>query len=277
VPLEGAPECITPVIGDIHVPSQSGDLYIVRHLPDSDAIEIYGGEHQEQLIQTIHYEAGCGPLLVSADGRFLICSNISVDVTSGYPQFHSRSRNIWDLLTGQSLNLAGVEFSPTFSPDGRYLAGLIELRSGEGIYGVHLVIYDLISQTSRTINLIEEYPFSSVTFHGSYLIYTESVPNSDSSIRIRLLDMETGQMVVTYDYSDLHVNVVVLQAAPESDLLAIGFDDGWVTLINLADGSLVHDWHAHTEAILSLNFSSDGHLLASAGEDGYVKVWGVLP
>ena len=286
VPFDGAPDCTTtgnriaPLRerGDIFVPGQAGGVYIVRHLPDSDAVEIYGGDHQEHLIQTIHIQAGCEPLLVSADGRFLVCSSIIADRSSGHLILKPQSRNIWDLSTGQPLDLTGVDHNPAFSPDGRYLVGYDAITSGFNLYGYTLVIYDLNQQLTILNSDSDENAL--LTFHSNYLIscWSDSYEWVTQPLeQITLLDLETGITATTYEYPALHEGVTALQAAPNSDLLAIGYQGGWISLLNLADGSLVHTWQAHSGEIARLAFSSDGRLLASSGGDGFVKVWGVLP
>jgi WD40 repeat protein len=263
--------------GDLYVQSQAGELYTVRNLPDSDAIEIYAGEQQEQLIQTIHDRVGCFPLMVSTDGRFLACRSQMYRYADN-TYFYERPRSsVWDLSSGQPLYIAGVESYAVFSPDGRYLAGYQGRMSGQRSYGYNLMVYDLERQL-RIMNIDVGNHNGPLIFHAGYLIrdgrndfYEQLYP------QLTLYDLASGRIANTFHYSELQGRASILRVAPESNLLAIAHGGDWLSLINLIDGSLVHSWEAHLGEITALDFSSDGRLLASASRDGYIKVWGVLP
>jgi WD40 repeat protein len=50
-----------------------------------------------------------------------------------------------------------------------------------------------------------------------------------------------------------------------------------VNLWQVASGELLHRWQAHAGPIFGLDFNSDGSLLATAGDPGEVKLWGLAP
>ncbi|MFN9718626.1 MAG: c-type cytochrome domain-containing protein [Planctomycetota bacterium] len=74
--------------------------------------------------------------------------------------------------------------------------------------------------------------------------------------------------------------VLALAFSPDGTLLAAGGGEasrsGQLTLWNVADGSLVHQFaDAHSDTVYGLDFSADGRLLASASADKFVKVFDV--
>jgi intraflagellar transport protein 80 len=58
-----------------------------------------------------------------------------------------------------------------------------------------------------------------------------------------------------------------------SDLFAIGFSDGSFKLINRNGRIEKNVADAHKGAITSLKWNYDGGALATAGEDGALKIW----
>jgi len=61
--------------------------------------------------------------------------------------------------------------------------------------------------------------------------------------------------------------------SPNGELLATGDKD--VRLYSVADGSIVRTFSGHTNTIFSLDFSSDGKMLASGSQDRTLRVWNV--
>jgi WD40 repeat protein len=67
-----------------------------------------------------------------------------------------------------------------------------------------------------------------------------------------------------------------LKISPRGDMLAVaGWKTGKITLFDLVSGKLLASWRAHSDLLDALAFSPDGRLLASASDDGSVKVWDV--
>jgi WD40 repeat protein len=48
-----------------------------------------------------------------------------------------------------------------------------------------------------------------------------------------------------------------------------------VLLVEAATGRLVHHWNAHQAEIVALAISPGGGRIATAGRDGFIRVWGI--
>lgn len=68
---------------------------------------------------------------------------------------------------------------------------------------------------------------------------------------------------------------VACALSPDGALLALGREDGAITLARFADGKEERSWPAHGDWVRSLAFSPDGARLLSGGDDGRAFVWDV--
>ncbi|MCL4203294.1 MAG: CHAT domain-containing protein [Pirellulaceae bacterium] len=66
-----------------------------------------------------------------------------------------------------------------------------------------------------------------------------------------------------------------LQLSPIDSIVVAGHGDGAISIRSILDLQKAEYLDAHTSAVQGLSFSSDGQRLASAGEDGLVKLWDV--
>ena len=57
------------------------------------------------------------------------------------------------------------------------------------------------------------------------------------------------------------------------DLLAVGFDDGFVRIIDLEMGDVIHENHVHDRTVLSVRFDPSGTRIVTASEDRWVKAF----
>lgn len=63
--------------------------------------------------------------------------------------------------------------------------------------------------------------------------------------------------------------------SPDNAFMAVGWSDGTIGIYWAADGELLRTLPAHLEPVQRLVFSQDGHLLASQGDEGTIRIWGI--
>jgi len=62
---------------------------------------------------------------------------------------------------------------------------------------------------------------------------------------------------------------------PGMDLAATGHDDGLVRVWDIADGTLLREFHGYFRPVSALAFSPDGKRIVSAGEDKLMLIWSI--
>lgn len=66
-------------------------------------------------------------------------------------------------------------------------------------------------------------------------------------------------------------------AGPDAGLLAIDGGNGWMYLVDLSESTVAGQLRAHQGVISAIAFSPDGRFIATSGEDGFIRVWAVVP
>jgi WD40 repeat protein len=174
-----------------------------------------------------------------------------------------RDVKVWDIATGQEVYTFGGFMWNTmaFSPDSKTLA----LGNMDGT----VTLWDVTTgQKIRTLPG-QGYVNGTNAFSpdGKTLLRAEG--NADT---MRLVDVETGQVVQTFPRSIAHA------FSPDSKTLAtvLVFDlSGAVRLWNVETGQAVPILSGQPVNVTSMAFSPDGKTLATGDRDGVVKLWEV--
>ncbi|MCB0070438.1 MAG: hypothetical protein KDE20_03230 [Caldilineaceae bacterium] len=147
-------------------------------------------------------------------------------------------------------------------------------------------------QTSRVIHTLPEHDaiVSSVLFtpDGAKLVtagFDGRVMIWDAATFDRLQTIDIGAQITATVNVDANMEqqmapeerkldqVYALDISPDGTRLATGNEDGSITLIDVATGTVQTVLRGHTERVLDVAFSPDGTLLASAGADERALLW----
>lgn len=105
---------------------------------------------------------------------------------------------------------------------------------------------------------------------------------SDSASRLTLWNIRSGQLI--HDFQSIpkgrHTSITALQQSPALDVVAVGYSDGQIVLVNLRFDKVLFTLSQDRVPVTSLSFRTDSQtevlpMLASAGEDGQVSTFDV--
>jgi WD40 repeat protein len=181
---------------------------------------------------------------------------------------------IWEVASGKEPQ--AVEGQPwvhvaAFSPDGAHLAssgegGLIKLwDTGSG-----KELHTLKGHTAA-VQSLDFSPDGSRLASASWKWSGFGIPGEPGEIKV--WDPRTGRELRTLKVPKNEVDIRLKVAfSLNSKRVALFSDRGAVTLVDLDSGREVHT-RGHREEVNQVAFSPDGARLASASQDGTVKVW----
>ncbi len=89
---------------------------------------------------------------------------------------------------------------------------------------------------------------------------------------LQIVDTTTGQVVKDLPFEGQTLTSLVFNLG--ADIVAVGTENGAITLIDINTMEIVKTMNGHKGRINYLIFSPDNRYLLSAGEDGVIKVWG---
>jgi WD40 repeat protein len=205
---------------------------------------------------------------------------------------------VWDAVSGELVkeyhNISGEVTSVAYSPDGNWIAAS-GMRGG------------FVSRTNTTvptfwIDSAPDVTWSVAFSPDSRLIASTGPvgisiwdPSSGSLLQEiaggggfqlafgpspilsdgkNLWDATDGSLLRTLA-PDTDAHQVSLALHPSGIIIALGFDDGSIRILDTANGTLLSTIVAHQGRVRGLAFSPDGRLLVSTGSDDAVRFWGL--
>jgi WD40 repeat protein len=91
---------------------------------------------------------------------------------------------------------------------------------------------------------------------------------------VRVVEPQSGKNVYSL-YDPNGALPWAVSFSPDNAFLAVGWSDGKVRIYWAQDGRQMLEFQAQAQGIKKLTFSRDGRLLASLGEEGVLRIWGV--
>ncbi|HLO29571.1 MAG TPA: protein kinase, partial [Anaerolineales bacterium] len=211
-------------------------------------------------IMSVENSPAAEALAISADNRFIYASN------------GSREINIWDIQFGKREK---VPLSNPTPVDNLSLSGdqqfLLAGGDGNSVYLWDLLEPKLVSSFSNLGGRVTDFDFS----------------NDDKYVAIAL---NTGEIKVfetpkPADYSKAHAprlsfkafdeRILSLSFSPDKLILASGNQTEGLKLWDAQSGEKIFSLDQSIRAVNGINLSSDGLWLATAHEDGLLRVWNV--
>ena len=236
-----------------HLFSPDGTRY---YLPTQDfRIRVWDAKRGGMPIQVLagHDNQVETPVL-SHDGKLLASGS------------NDRTLRLWDTQTGKLLVKITNEsqtFSPTFSPDDRYLAAVCMRALRTKVWKVK----DLLS-SPQAFDGVQTFGLSP---DGKMLTHT-------ASEGLGLRDLQTGQSLQAFTDSAFspcqHYDCARL--SPDGKLIATRKDarQGSAEIRELASGKVFAELGGHTGPVSAVCFSPDGKTLATGAEGGQeIKLW----
>ncbi|MFL5728122.1 MAG: WD40 repeat domain-containing protein [Cytophagaceae bacterium] len=147
----------------------------------------------------------------------------------------------------------------------RYMPGKNQLLIGQNFEGVHLI--DLASRKEVASAKVTEVAIFDIKNDDRYIY----VGTGDGVLIV--LDKNDLSVIARVKLSDKSLRSISL--AESRKVLAAGFSDYSIKLINLENFSLIHTISAHQNSIFTITFSPDGRYLLSGGRDAHLKIWDV--
>ena len=180
------------------------------------------------------------------------------------------------LLTGEEIELCEVWHighrerifqqrtrggSLAFDPDGRRLVFAPP--------GKDLVVWDLAARRAVKRLPLDFRPYT-LRWDPEGRRIAADARDGDSPLRVQILDLDSGRALASWTDQ---VGCKVITWSRDGRLLAVGHTDGRVFVWDVKRGQLASVLQGHTSDVVNCQFAPAGHLLATHGWDGTVRLW----
>jgi WD40 repeat protein len=254
---------------------EQGKIYQVQHTEGGRQVSVtqIGGEQPYTWsFQSDYY---CYPHLLLSESNLLLCSS-------------EQGSRLWDFDKAQLIRHWGNRVSSVqLGPESRYFAMLVS-PLGWSVNTADIYISVIEVSTGKEIYKVSRNNSGFVFFPAgdrfAHAFVEDKWNLSPSTVRIDYVDLIEKRVYQSYKLTDLNPatitsywDVTALVVSPEAVLLAAGFNDGSIYLVELESGTVIHHWLAHEDEIIDLKFAQNGKQLLSSGKDGFLRIWGIIP
>ncbi|HLF00784.1 MAG TPA: hypothetical protein VI547_02325, partial [Anaerolineales bacterium] len=161
----------------------------------------------------------------------------------------------------------------SFSPDSTELAAVLHHRPKDNVVFDKIIFLDV--KSGQTLREPELHGYWDVTFSPNWKFFAAS--NSDGYIHLWDLKDKTilHKLIGHHRLVDEHSFLNDIASSPDETLL-VSVEGNRVRFWDTQTGKLVGEI-VPPFSVFCITFSPDGRLIATTGNDGTVRIWGVQP
>ncbi len=173
---------------------------------------------------------------------------------------------IWNVQTGGLHCTFNADITDSrkllFSPDGRYLMGIVKVEDVTKICTWDIEAGELITSTNTEID-VDEFTSMDFSYDGLTIVTT------DGNLNIHFWNVATGKRNNT---SIPNAKGYYAVLSPDNKRIAVEYSEK-ITLWDIESGELIKTLEGHISDINSIVFSTDGTKLVSCCRDSTIILW----